>query len=433
MKRFKIDKQYLTVALYAGGVAVAAILFALAVFNLGDIFSFLGRALGAIIALPYGILLALILYPFVNLATPLFSRLLERKRPRPRLVSFFSLLSVYVGMLLVLGIILLSVIPPMIDTVGELVTLVTEKFNDLEGYLRSLAASSSVMADLANTAITSVKEDLFGLLTKGDVAGLATSLLTEIVGQTFNILVGLIISLYLLAGRRTIGAICGKTVAAILPPAGNLRFTMFIKRLYSNFTEFISARILSALFLGTASYLLFLVFGVPFFPLLSLTIVVCNLFPVFGPIFSMLICGTVLLVTRPGYALPMLLILIGLEVLDNLVIEPRTITHRALRPNVGVTIALMLAGYALLGLFGMLLAIPVYATVQNALRSFTVHLLNRRHLPTAIEDYLNFDPHDYIAKQPKEQATQEDTEAAHAEPSPEDGKTASVYGEPEEK
>ncbi len=404
MKHLKINKQYLTVAVYAVGVSVAAILFGLAVFNLGDIFAFLGRALGAIMALPYGILFALILYPFVNLATPLFSRLLERKRPHPRLVSFFSLFTVYLGMVLVVAIILLSVIPPMIDTVGELVTLVGETLTDIETYLRQLTAGSGVIAELVDTAIGYAKENFFGLLPSDDVAGLATSLLTGIVGETFDILVGLIISLYLLAGRRLVGAICGKTAAALLPAGGNVRFTMFIKRLYSNFTEFISARILSALFLGTASYLLFLVFGIPFYPLLALTIAVCNLFPVFGTVFSMLICSVVLLITRPIYALPVLLILIGLELVDNLLIEPRTMIHKTLRPNVGVTIALMLVGYAMLGLFGMLIAIPVFATVQNALRSFTVHLLNRRHLPTAIEEYEHFDPHEYIARRKAEEA-----------------------------
>ena len=411
MKRLTINKQYLTVALYAVGVALAAILFGLAIFNLGDILGFFKGAIGKIMALPYGILFALILYPFVNLATVLFSHLFERKKPHPRLVSFFSLFTVYLGMLLVLAIILLSVIPPMVDTVGELITLVGETLADIEVYLRSLTASSDVMAGLLDTAITYAKDNVFGFLKTDDIAGLATSLLTGFVGETFDILVGLIISLYLLAGRRMLGAICGKTVAAILPAGGNHRFTMFIKRLYSNFTEFISSRIISALFLGTVSYLLFLIFGVPFYPLLALTIAVCNLFPVFGTVFSMLICGVVLLITRPAYALPVLLILVGLEVLDNLLIEPRTMVHKPLRPNVGVTIALMLVGYAVFGLFGMLIAIPVFATVQNALRAFTVHLLNRRHLPTAIEEYENFNPHEYIARKKTEQ-----TEAAAGSP-----------------
>ena len=227
-------------------------------------------------------------------------------------------------------------------------------------------------------------------------------------------LVGLVISIYLLSGRRLLSSIFGKLVTAILPTGGVKRVTMFIKRLYSNLTEFLSARILSALFLGIAAYLLFWAAGIPYYALLALIIVVCNLFPVFGTIFSMMCCGVVILVTRPGYTLPMLGILIALELFDNFLIEPRTIHHKALRPNVGTTIVLLLCGYALFGLVGAMIAIPVFATVQNALRAFTVHLLNRRHLPTVREDYQSFDMREHMPK--PEEGTPGTEEAAAVEP-----------------
>lgn len=412
MKRPEINKQYLTVAVYAFGVALASFVFGLIVFNLSEIGAFLGQAISAVKAVPYGIIMALVLYPFINLVSPLYSRLFERKKKHPRLVSAFSLLTVYLGFFLVLAILLLSIIPPMIGTVGELVELLMGALTSAEGLLRDLFAAGGPMAGMADIVIDYVKEAAQGIL-GSDITGTATDLLTTVVGETFNILIGLIISIYLLAGRSLLGSVCGKTVAAILPQGGAHRFTMFTKRLYSNFTEFISARILSALFLGTLSYLLFLVCRVPFYPLLSLIIVVFNLFPVFGTIFSLLLCAAVLLITRPQYALLVIAILIVLEVLDNLLVEPHTMPHKALRPNVGATIVLMLIGYALLGIAGALIAIPVFATVQNAVRAFTIHLLNRRHLPTDLEEYKGFNVRDHIKKDtegtPAEAETAEET------------------------
>lgn len=390
MKRPEINKQYVTVGLYAFGVALVSFLFALAVFRAGAILAFLADALGAIRALVYGIGLALILYPFVNAAKALYSRLLERRRQRPRLVRTLSLLTVYLGMLLVIAILLLGIIPPMIGTVSELFTLITEAAVSAEAGLRSLFADTPFLSGMGDEIVDYAKNALQGLVNI-DIAGQATAILTGVVGETFDILVGLVISLYLLAGRRLLGGICGKAVAALLPPGGARRTTMFIKRLYSNLTEFISSRILSALFLGVAAYLLFLAFGIPYYPLLALIIMICNLFPVFGTVLSLFFCALVILITRPVYTLPVLIILLGLEVIDNLLIEPHTMPHKVLRQNVGSTIVLMLLGYALFGILGSLVAIPVFATVQNSLRSFTVHLLNRRHLPTAIEDYRKLD------------------------------------------
>ena len=423
MKRFKINKEYLTISIYAVGVVLAAFLFGAIIFNTSEISAFLGRALDAIKALPYGILLALVLYPFINLSTQLYSKLLERKRPHPRLVATLSLVTVYLGFLLIIAIILLSIIPPMVDTVTELVTLLGEALASGEETLRELMAGSTFLAELADGVVEFIKTT-FQKVISADITGLATSLLTGLVGETFNILVGVIISIYLLAGRRLVGAIAGKIVAAVLPAGGAHRTTMFIKRLYSNFTEFIAARILSALFLGTASYLLFWLIGVPFYPLLALVIAGLNLFPVFGTILSLLICGIVLLVTRPAYALPVIGVLIALELFDNFIIEPRTILHKPLRPNVGVALVLLLIGYALAGITGALMAIPVFATVQNALRSFSVHLLNRRNLPTRLEDFENFNVRDYLPKQTPAEgdaAPAEEGKASEETPPSEDG------------
>ncbi|MBQ2719445.1 MAG: AI-2E family transporter [Clostridia bacterium] len=390
MKRLKLNKHYLTIGLYGFGVAVVSLLFGLIVFRLGDILGLVGNALSAIRAIPYGIFLSLVLYPFVNMATRVYSRLFERKKAHPRLVSALSLLSVYLGAFLILGIILLGVIPPLVDSVGELSSSLSGSFSGIESALRDLFESSELLRNAADAVIAFVS-DSFSRLVSADLAGMATSLLTGAVGEAFDILLGLVISIYLLAGRRMLGCICGKMVAAFLPSSGAHRFSLFIKRLYSNFTEFMASRLLSALFLGAASYLFFRIFSVPFYALLALVIAVLNLFPVFGTLLSFFFCALVLLITAPAYTLPVLGILAALQLLDNLLIEPRTMPHKALRPNVGATIVLMLLGYGLLGIFGMLIAIPVWATIENALRAFSIHLLNRRGLPTALSEYESFD------------------------------------------
>lgn len=396
MKRFQLNKQYALIAFYAFSVIVAALLFALVVFRIGDITGMLKGALRSVKAIPYGILIALILYPFLTVTATLYSRLFEKKKPHPRLVSILSMLTVYIGMLLLIGILLLGIIPPMIDTVGDLFTMLSNELTRLENALHDFLSDTPFLADIAHQAGNVFNEFIKNILGT-DMTATVTGLLTGLVGETFDILVGLIISIYLLSGRKMLSAIFGKLVAAILPSGGTHRFTMFIKRLYSNFTEFISARILSALFLGIAAYLLFWACGIPYYALLSLIIAVCNLFPVFGTILSLLFCGLVILITRRAYTLPVLGILIALEIIDNLLIEKKTIPHKNLRPNVGATLVLLLCGYALLGILGALLAIPVFATIQNALRAFSIHLLNRKKLPTTVEAYYDFDIRDYMS------------------------------------
>lgn len=399
MKRFTLNKHYALIAFYVFSVIVVSLVFALVVFRIGDILGYFRDSLASIKAIPYGIVFALVLYPFVNISGALYSAVLERKRPRPRLVSALSMLTTYIGMFFVFAILLLGIIPPMIGTVSDLYTTLSDALTRTIAFVKESASGTPFLAEMVDHTLLYLQGTFSGIL-GNDIPGLVTNILTGAIGEAFNILVGLVISIYLLSGRRLLSSIFGKLVTALLPGGGVKRVTMFIKRLYSNLTEFISARILSALFLGTAAYLLFWVAGIPYHALLALIIVVCNLFPVFGTIFSLIFCGIVILVTRSAYTLPMLSILIALELVDNLLIEPRTIHHKALRPNVGVTIVLLLCGYALFGIIGAMIAIPVFATIQNALRAFTVHLLNRRHLPTTREDYQSFNMRDHLSDEP---------------------------------
>ena len=262
MKRFRLNKQYLLVALYAFGVILAASLFGLIVFRSTEIAAFIGSAINKIRALPYGIALAIVLYPFIVLATRGYSRLLERKRPHPRLVSALSILTVYLGALLVLGILLLIIIPPMIDTVTELVALLRSSLLSGEASMRAFFASLHIPAEVSDTVVQFIKKTATDLFST-DMASMAASLLMGIVGQTFDIIVGVIISIYLLAGRRLLSGVFGKFFTAVLPSGVTHRIVMFIKRLYANVTEFISARILSALFLGISSYLILYLLRIP--------------------------------------------------------------------------------------------------------------------------------------------------------------------------
>ena len=289
MKRFQLNKQYLLIALYALGVILAAGIFGLIVFRAGEIAAFLGGAVASIRAVPYGILFAIVLYPFIILATKGYSRLFERKRPRPRLVSTMAILSVYIGAFLVLGILLLIIIPPMIGTVTELAALLRSSLLSGEASIRAFLASFHIPTEVADTVVNFIKGKAMDLVST-DIAGTVTSLLSGIVGQAFDLVVGVIISIYLLAGRRLLSGVLGKFFTAVLPSGMTQRLIMFIKRLYANVTEFLSARLLSALFLGISSYLVFYLLNIPFYPLLTLVIMILNLFPVFGTIFSFLLC-----------------------------------------------------------------------------------------------------------------------------------------------
>ncbi len=406
MKGFPRNKKYGLVALYVLGVILFGLLLALVAFNLGDIFSWIGSAIGKIRGLIYGILFALILYPFVHFYEDLFRKLLERRgKEHPKLISLLSLITTYLSAVLVLGIILLAILPHMAASITELAGSIRGAVETTRQWLEAMVKDVPYLQEFYVT-VTNFLIEYVGKLAEGIVSLVIEKVAGSAIGIVMDTVVGVILSIYLLAGRKIIGRLFGKTVAAFLPMAGGQRFSLFFKRLYGSFTEFIFARIVSALALGTSTYFLFWLIGVPFYPLLSLLIIVLNVVPVLGPILSFLISLTLIFITSRDCLVWAFLIMAALQLLDNLFLEPRLIRHRTLRPDVGTTSVLLLLGYALLGLTGLVIAIPVYATVEATVRSYCVKRLNKKELPTDLDSYRHFrmEEHDpsVVTKEPSE-------------------------------
>ncbi len=397
MKHIKPNKQYALIALYVFAVIVLALLCALVAFNLGGIFAWIGRAVTQIRGLMYGIVIALVLYPFVNFSAAKFSKLLNKKKPHPKLVKALSLLSVYAGAFLTLCVLMLGILRPMVSTVTELGSMISGAAVATAEWLDSMFANSPFLLQMYGQAKDFLTHYIPSLAT-GQLTGILQEIAGSFLGKTFDLIIGLVLSIYLLAGRSTLNVIFGKIVAAVLPKKGAPHFTTFVKRLYSNFTEFVAARIISALLLGITTYLLFWVCGVPFYPLFALIVCVLSLFPVFGSVFSLIISAIIIFITYREYFLLVVGGMILLQIADNLLLEPRLIQHKTLRPDVGTVIVLLLCGYALLGFPGALIAIPVYATVETSVRSLCIRRLLKKNLPVALENYRHFKIEKYAPK-----------------------------------
>ena len=160
-----------------------------------------------------------------------------------------------------------------------------------------------------------------------------------------------------------------------------------VRRTYFYFMEYLTVRLLSAIYLALCSYLLCLVCGVPFRSLIAILVLIFNLLPQFGGIVITVLLPLTLLVLARSYALPLFLILLVLHSIHIFAVEPFFLRKR-LRPNIGLTVALTLFFGAIFGFVGFLLAVPLYASVRSILQNRQNRRLIKRGLPIGDEYYL---------------------------------------------
>lgn len=165
-----------------------------------------------------------------------------------------------------------------------------------------------------------------------------------------------------------------RNLRALIPARRRPELDTVLERIGAAVGGFFRGQLLVALFVGLASSLALWIVGLPFWALVGLTTGLFNLIPLIGPFIGGAIAVFIamtspdsggLLGLEPGWPLAVgsAVALLVVQQIDNHVLSPN-IVGRTVRVHPVTVMLGLLVGGTLLGLWGMLLAIPVIASVK---------------------------------------------------------------------
>ena len=385
----KLNQKYLTISAYVLGVILFGLLFLLFSANFFKVSEFIKGIIHEVRAIIYGAIFALFFFPFLRTNEKIFKKLFCRKKERPKLIKIFSLITIYIVFFLVIALVVTMILPPMLSTVTELRATLITSINSTRHWIETLVSDSPLLFNMYDSIAKYLSEDLFSTNESSLISRLQ-SIGTKIVGEIVEIVIGLILSVYFLASRKYISSVLGKALAAVFTPQHERKIAHFIKRFYTDFNEFISARVLCSLYMSSITFLVCRLFNIPFYPLIFLIMLILNIVPVFGPLISTLLTVVTIFITSRHHTLILLVTILVTQIFENLIIEPAMLKKK-LRPNVGATIAVSLIFYALFGPLGAVISIPLYATISVELRGLSAKLLFKKKLPIDTYLYIGYD------------------------------------------
>lgn len=369
----ELHKRYRTIALYTFAVLVAVALFTLLLFNFKNVTSFLYTLISSFAVIFYGVFIACALFPFFLLFRRLFALIFKKS---PRLCEVLSLVFTYVFLIALLAIILLAVIPSFGDEIAHFIDALkaaVDHANSLLAAKPSLAFLKDIFTDFSNRLLDRI-------VTPDKLLSYAS----DVLSGAYNIAIGTIISVYLLASRKKLGALGGKVMLAVLPKSFFERMMLLFRSFYRGFIEFFFARLLLSIALSGLSYFFCWIIGIPFRGIIMLILLIAGLIPFLGPIIGVLVCTVLVLLISPSNALYLFAFILFIHVLEGHFLKKKLLRPK-LRPGAAVTSICVLIGYTLLGFAGAIMAVPVYAAVTLNLREFQVrHLLHRGY---RVEDH----------------------------------------------
>ena len=384
MKKIDWNNKYTTIAVYVFLVVAACLLFYAAVDQFDVIWEFFRTIVRYLLPFIYGFVLAYILSPLVRrMEAPL------RKSGRLSLKACrgLAMAGSYLLVAAALSIFGMLVLPVLVESAAQLVGNVrfyTERLNELINQLITYIPDETLSKEV-QTALTQVFNLLYEFI--ATFLTQVVSVATKIASSVIEVVMGVIISVYMLSDKEKLIAQLKKILSAFLPKRVMDEVLRVAHDSNQKFSGFITGKIIDSTIIGIICALGMLFFKMPFVALVSLIVGITNVIPYFGP-FIGAVPGVILVLIGGDITQAILfgVFILGLQQFDGNILGPAILGQSTGLSAMWVVFAILLFG-GLYGFVGMLIGVPLLAVMFGVLRSIVNGLLRRKGMSTDARDY----------------------------------------------
>ena len=208
------------------------------------------------------------------------------------------------------------------------------------------------------------------------------------VGFAFDLIVGIIVSIYLMGMKEKSLARCCKAVYAVLPERradAVMRGTRTADHIFSGFVR---GKLLDSLIIGIICFIGCSLMDMPYTPLVSVVVGVTNIIPFFGPFLGAVPSAFLILLVSPKQCLIFVIFIVVLQQFDGNILGPKILGDATGISSFWVIVAILVGG-GFGGVLGMFLGVPVFACVQELVKFLMDRRLRRRDMPTEAYAYVD--------------------------------------------
>lgn len=298
----------------------------------------------------FGLAISVLLEPAINFL---------RKIHLPKIIA---VLLIYFSIFGVLGLLIYLLAPIFILEIKQLGQYLPDYFEKISPVLRQFGVDAAQSFD-------DVTKILVGQLEQGS-KGIISAVMAFFGGLSSTAII-LSFSFFLSIEERGFE----KFLSLILPKKYEDQVATFFERAQVKVAGWFGARILSCLFVGLASYIIFFIFGIKYAFILALVSGILNFIPYIGPWITTLLLIVFIAVSSGSlltifYALVAVIII---QEIENKLLTPLLMKKMIDIPPVLVLVSL-LVGAKVFGLLGTIFAVPVFGIIYE----FVKEILEKR-------------------------------------------------------
>lgn len=293
------------------------------------------------------------------------------KKSRRPVCIFFSLALLILIVIFVLYLVIPQVVNCFViiskdvpELFQKVLQFLIDKSEELPVLQQQLTELDLDWGNLINKVSTGIMAGTKGILTS------ATTIVGSFVGTVVNVVIGLIFSLYILACKEEVGEKINRVLKAFIKNTVYERIVYVLGVIDECFSSFILGQVTEAVILGTLCALGMSLLHLPYAGPIGALIGLTALIPIFGAYIGAVLGAFMIVTVDPKQALVFLVFLVILQQVEGNLIYPKVVGSSIGLPGIWVLAAIMI-GSGLGGVVGMLIGVPIAATLYKLVRNAT--------------------------------------------------------------
>ena len=390
-------RQYILIAAIVFATFCCCILFFFMIYRYNGFTDFWKRLANILQPIIIGLVLAYLLNPVMKFIEKYLLKLLTthmksktKAKKTSRAVAIAGALLFLVGMIVLL---IAAIVPAVAKSIQNMSAAFPSEVNNLLDWIDEFSKGDSKMAEMVSEGIATASV-MFQNFVDKELLPLIQTYLASITSGVIsgfkfllNVLVGVIVSVYVMASQETFAGQAKKTLYAVFKPARANIIIDTLRKSNDIFGGFISGKLLDSAIIGVLAYIVLSIMKMPDTILLAVIIGVTNVIPFFGPFIGAVPSFIIVVLQNPIQGLYFLIFIFILQQIDGNIIGPKILGNSTGLSSFWVVFAILVFG-GLWGFPGMLLGVPVMAVIYYIAQKAVAYLLRRKGLVQDTDSYV---------------------------------------------
>ncbi len=383
-------------------VIVACIVCYFAFLRIDDIAKFLKEVATILQPIIMGLVFAYLLNPMVKMIERNLIPVLDEKIKNEKKVrSLARNIGVFTSILITLAVVVLllnMVLPELYESIRDMIISLPGQMNDAMEYLEAHAIKDSAISGTLNTVLENAAASLETWLRTdliSQVNQMMSSLTSGVISffeTLFNIVIGLIVSVYVLTSKEKFIGQCKKATYALFQKDRANLILQVTRKSNEIFGGFVIGKIIDSIIIGIICFVVLSLLKMPYTLLVSVVVGVTNVIPFFGPFIGAIPSIILILLAEPIKGLYFMIFILLLQQFDGNILGPKILGNSTGLSAFWVVFSILLGG-GMFGFVGMVMGVPTFAVFYYLVEMFLNQKLQKKKLPSSSDA---FEKVDYI-------------------------------------